>query len=157
MSKAAFIKRQGALWPMDDDGREIVAALADDKQVMVAVHVPRNIKHHRLFWAVHKKLVEGGVIDWNEAQFKDWAKSAAGHIEPWYDHEGRVQYRPKSMNFESLDQVKFSRFFDRVIYQIFARLLGSDCGMGHNSWQAFRDEIIEMVDGDLGRRAKEGR
>ena len=137
--------------PMDDDGFEIArVALKSGKPVMIAVHTARNPRHHRLLFAVFKKITEAGVVDWGQDQFLDWAKSAAGLIEQWWDCNGRVQYRPKSIAFESMPQDQFARFFDRVIFQIFARLIGEAEG-----WQAFRDEIVEMVDGDLGKRAKE--
>lgn len=141
--------------PMDDDGLEIVqAATKSGKPVMISVHTARNTKHHRLLFAVFQKLVEGGVIDWDVDRFIDWAKSAAGLVETWWDHKGRVQYRPKSISFESMSQDQFTRFFDRVIYQIFRRLLGDGRSEG---WKAFRDEIVEMIDGDLGKRVKEQR
>jgi len=151
--KAVFAKQRlnGVLClvPMDEDGRALMEKLAGGKPVMVNVHSPRNPRHHRLFFALYAKLVEGGVWEGDEESFLDWAKFGAGHVRRSIDHLGNMHYVPKSISFESMDQVKFARFFDRVCYLVFSRLLDGD-----GTWEKLRDDVTAMVDqgySSLGR------
>lgn len=147
MSKAAFIERDGAFWPMDADGREIIAS-TKGKRCMVNVHVPRNLRHHRLFFYLVQKLLDGGAWHGTKESFEDYIKIATHHVRTVIEPgSGKVYFIPDSIDFASMDQPKFRRFFDRAIYVVCERLVP-----GQN-WEALRDEIIEAVDGDAQRRA----
>lgn len=145
-SKAAFSRQtlNGAqvLVPIDDDGRDILAALKPDSAVMVELFTPRNVRHHRLLFALFKKLCDGGVWEGDVNTFKDWAKFATGHVRTAVDHLGNPHYVPKSIAFESMDQATFNRWFDRVVYLVVQRLLNNSV-----EWEALKQEIIEAVDG----------
>lgn len=142
-SKACFIKTANGLVPLDDDGREIMAALKADKKVMVHVHAARNPDHHRLLFAMFKKLRDGGVWSGDKDSLIDYIKYGTGHVRSVIDHKGQAHIVPKSISFESMDQVAFNRFFDRACWLICHRLLQRD------DWQSLRDELIEMMDGPL--------
>lgn len=152
-TKAAFEKQNGALVPLDDDGREIMRAIADGKQVMVHVHAARNVRHHRMLFVLYKKLAEGGAWDGDVDSFLNWAKIGTGHVEPVIGPNGRTYFVPKSISFELMAQDAFARWWDRLVYLVFTRLLGGDDGSG--SWMMLRDEIAALIDGDMGRRARE--
>lgn len=154
MSKATFIRgfhpKIGAyLVPTSQDGQEMLAAMKADKEVMVQVHVPRNARFHRMFFALLNHVIEGGAWEGDTDSLLDAIKIATGYVDRIIGMDGRVYYRPRSIKFESLPQDQFKRFFNRAVYYVSTRLLGSD------DWEALRDEIIEITDGDLGRRAKE--
>jgi len=150
MAKAAFahelIGAHHILMPFDDEGRDMLAALPVHKEVLVDIHTPRNPKHHRLLFALYVKLHDGGAFDGDQDSFLDWAKYATGHVRSSVDHRGEVHYVPKSIAFESMDQARFSRWFDRVCYHIAHRLLGSA-----DEWEALRDDIINTVEGKYRR------
>lgn len=153
MTKAVFRKLalpQGdVLIPADDDGRELVASLKSMKDVMVDVHSPRNGRHHRLYFYLSKKLIDGGAWDGDQDALLEWMKYATGHIRTSIDHRGNVHTVPRSIAFESMDQAQFTRWFNRVLFVICERLLpGKD-------WQELRDEVVEAVDGrfEAQRRA----
>jgi hypothetical protein len=153
MTKAAFIVVQtGAgrvLAPVDDDGREIVGALALTKPVMVHVHAARNPGHHRMLFAVFKVLTDAGVWDADMDALLEWMKYATHLVRNSIDHNDKIHTIPKSIAFESMPQDQFRRWFDRVIYVICQRLLKTD------DWQALRDSILEIVEGDLKQRYNE--
>lgn len=146
MAKAAFIKRNGVLVPMDEDGRDLVAAMKDGRQVMVNVHPARSPRHHRLLFALLKLLVDGGAWQGDRDDLLDYLKIATHLVRTIVGADGTVYHVPKSIAWESMDQAAFARWFDRAIYVVCARLVpGQD-------WQALRDEIIESVDGPLRPR-----
>lgn len=153
MSKALFRKMvlpQGpVLIPCDEDGRELLDSLKSMKDVMADIHSPRNPKHHRMLFLLMRKATDAGAWEGDEESLLDWLKYATGHVRTVVDHNGHVHYAPKSIAFESMDQASFLRFFDRAVFVICHRLLGSD------DWQGVRDEIIEVVDGrfEAQRRA----
>ncbi len=146
MTKAAFAKINGALVPMDADGREFMAALIEGKRVMVSVHVARNVRHHRLLFGLMKMLTDGGAWQGNAEDLLDYLKIAARLVKTVVGADGQVYHVPQSIAFESMDQVAFNRFFERAVYVVCERLLPAQ------NWEALRDEIIEAVDGDVARR-----
>jgi hypothetical protein len=148
MTKAAFIKRDGALWPMDDDGRELMAAMANDKRVLVNVHAPRNLIHHRLLFYLLKRVCESGAWQGDEDTLLEWLKIGCRHTRTVVGPDGKPYYVPESISFESMPQDKFRRFFDRAVYLICSKLLGRE------DWKWLRDEIHKAVEGDLPERMR---
>lgn len=147
MAKAAFMKRSGALVPMDNDGREMMAAMKEGRHVMVAVHTPRNVRHHRLLFLLMEMLIDGGAWGGSKDDLLDYLKIAARHVKTIIGADGKTYFVPRSIDFESMDQASFTRFFDRCLYVVCERLLpGQD-------WQALREEIATAAEGDLARRA----
>lgn len=155
MTKAAYIVAQtGAgrvLVPVDDDGREQIGALRPDKPVIVHVHAARNPGHHRMLFAVFKLLQESGVWEADMDGLLEWMKYATNKVRTSIDHNGNAHIVPKSIAFESMPQDEFKRWFDRVIYVICERLLPDFDG----GWEALRDAIVEIVNGDLQQRYNE--
>ena len=143
MTKASFIKRNGGLFPTGRDGEELLREWADGKECMVKVHVPRNIRHHRLLFALLNTIVDSGAWDGTTETLLDWCKIGTGHVRTIVGPDGKTYFVPKSIKFESMAQDKFSRWFDRVIWLICDRLLD-----GQN-WEGLRDEIYTAVDGGL--------
>jgi hypothetical protein len=148
VTKAAFIKRNGALLPMDEDGRELIAALPDDKQVIVSVKAARNPRHHRLLFHLLNRAIEGGAWGGDISSLLDYIKIGTHHVRTIVGPDGKPYYLPLSIDYESMPQDKFSRWFDRALWLICERLLG-----GHD-WQELRSEIVETVDGGLADRAR---
>lgn len=149
-TKAVFAKHRlnGTLClvPTDADGVQILEALAAQKPVIVSISTPRNPRHHRLLFSIYQKLVDGGVWEGDQDSFLDWCKYGTGHVRTSIDHTGATHYVPKSISFESMSQEKFARFFDRVCYLVFHRLLDGD-----GSWEKLRDDVTAMVDQGYSR------
>jgi len=147
MSKAAFMERDGGLFPMDNDGREMVAAVKG-KRVMASFHAPRNIRHHRLLFALLRRVSESGAWQGDEDTLLDWLKIGTHLVRTVVGPDGKVYYVPQSIAFESMSQDRFRAWFDRAIWLICTRLLGRE------DWEWLRDEISEAVDGGLTERAR---
>lgn len=145
MSKAAFTHEKlgpvHVLAPVDEEGRELLEAMPTGKSVMVDIHAARNVKHHRLLFALFRKLMDGGAWAGDEEELLDRCKYAVGLVDTKIDHRGEPHYVPRSIAFESMDQARFNKFFDRVCYYVAANLLGGE------DWIALRDEIVNTVEG----------
>jgi hypothetical protein len=155
VTKAAFIVVQTgkgrALFPVDTDGDDVLAALKLEKPVIVHVHAARNPGHHRMLFAVFDLLRDSGAWEADMDGLLEWMKYATHLVRTSIDHKGNVHVLPKSIAFESMAQDEFKRWFDRVIFVICQRLLPNYDG----GWQALRDSIIEIVEGDLQQRYNE--
>lgn len=148
MTKAAFIKVHGALVPNETEAILLMQAWPDGKELMVSLHVPRNIRHHRLLFALLNEVIEGGAWDGDTDDLLDWCKYGTSYVRTAVGPDGQVHMVPKSINFESMPQDKFSRWFDRVIWLVCDRLLA-----GHD-WEALRADIYIAIDGDLPERLR---
>lgn len=151
MTRAAFARAYVAhlghvLVPMDADGREMVEAIKPGRAVMAEVRTSRNVRHHRLFFVLLREVIDGGAWDGNEDTLRDAIKIACGCVDTITGLDGHVYYKPRSMSFESMPQAEFRNFFDRAVFYVSTRLLGSD------DWQGLRDRIVQIVDGDLPHR-----
>lgn len=142
MTKAAFIARpDGSLFPMDEDGRELVKAVAkNNKPVLLEYHQPRNPRHHRLLFHLLKIVCNSGAWEGDEEALLEYLKISTGRVRTIVDRQGRVFHVPRSISFESMAQDEFSRWFDRALFVVTDRLLG-----GHN-FQSFRQEVLDAVD-----------
>lgn len=148
--KRAFHPSVGpCLVPTTQEGLDQIAALKADKEVMCNLHAPRNMRHHKLFFVLLRKVIDGGAWEDDEDSLRDAVKYATGYVRRSVDFDGKVHLAPRSMAVEKMPQDAFNRFFDRACFYISTRLLGSD------KWEALRDEIVEAVDGDHCRQAKE--
>lgn len=137
-----FIEQQGALVPSDDKAFDIVRQAAKSKKgVLVHVHIQRNPRHHRLFFALMNEVIEAGGWDGTTSTLLVWIKVATGHVETFISPTGKTVYTPKSISFGSMPQNEFVPFFDAAIREVCKRLLN-----GANEAE-LRKRIEQSVDG----------
>jgi Protein of unknown function (DUF1367) len=152
MTKACFIKKNGSLFPVDDDGRALLDSLSSTKEVVADVKQARNPRFHRLFFGVLKLLVDNSEQFDNVEQALTAVKIAIGEVDPVVDSKtGKTFWTLRSISFESCDNVRFTRLFERALHTICDRwLVGTDR-------EELRQQVYALVDGDarasLGRRA----
>lgn len=114
MMKAVFRKRGRALVPVDREGLDILSTIRDERDVIVEVRQARHPKHHRLFYAILKFIVEHTEFDSIEAA-KSAIKVACGEVDPVIDPEsGKIFWTVRSISYAAMDQTRFSAFFDRA-------------------------------------------
>lgn len=138
-SKAVFRKNGRGLWAQCDASQEILNAIKDGADVMVSVHVARNPKHHRLFFAVLNEIAGSGAWPYDAEALLEWVKHRVGHVVV-IEAAGRRIIRSKSINFESMPQDKFRAFFDRAIYFLCTEILGEA------EWEQFRDDLVNRLE-----------
>lgn len=119
-----MIRRNGALVPADAHAAEFLESLKDGREIIVSVRKARNPLHHRLFFALLRKVVENSE-DWNtEEELLDAVKMATGHVERRHRLDGEEYLVPRSISFAAMDQIKFRRFFDRAVWLLATKVLG---------------------------------
>ena len=119
MAKALFVKHLNSLRPTDDDGEAIIRTLGQGELVQVEVKRPRNIRHHRYFFALINLV-------WENSDHEKWptvddllteVKLITGHYDRRViEFQGQKVnvLTPKSISFAAMDQPAFEAFFTRV-------------------------------------------
>ena len=124
MAKGVFRSVAGKLVPVDLDSSRIVASYAG-KAVFVTVTRPRNLQHHRKFFALLNLLWEttscGEIYPSRDAL--RWAMTmAAGYFEIVPTKDGPVKV-PKSLAFEKMDQTEFNDLYAACIKLVLTEIL----------------------------------
>ncbi len=117
MTELAMRRVGTHLTPVDPISEEEVRLIPADRDVLVTWKTPRNIKQHRLAWALAEKVSE--ACDWlhDRDDAMDWLKFKARHVRMLQDPvSGKVAIVPKSIAFASLSQAAFSRVLNRMIW-----------------------------------------
>lgn len=116
MSRFLAQKHLGALRPADEAGSEALRLIANGDLVMVEIKKSRNIRHHRLFWAL-MTVVHDNMDTERYPTVEDLAaavKIAAGLRTRIELPNGEIGFIPGSIAFHKMDQIAFSAFYDRV-------------------------------------------
>ena len=140
MDELHMVREGNHLVPIDEMSSEELARIPLRQQVLVTVRVPRNIRQHRLAWALATKVAE--ACEWlhDREDSMAWLKIKARHVRYIHDHRnGETQIIPKSIRFAALDQMSFDRIFRRMVYVTVTEIIpGIDEA-------ALRAEIESMV------------
>lgn len=153
MTKAVFARQGRGFVPVDEEGEAMLAAVKDGKQVMGAFKAARNTRHHRMFFALLRVLVDNTDLFAGDTELARRAiLTDCRECDVWvHPKTGEVRVEVRSIAYERMDQVRFSRLFERALYVICnGYLAGADA-------DDIRQKIYEIVDGpaasSLGRRA----
>lgn len=111
------LRRQGySLVPVDEASAEAVASIENGRPVIAKVMQARNEKHHRLMWAmlrkVHDNLTHEDMMEYPTPQsLLSAVKVALGYYDMVRGADGRPCVVLRSTAFENMDQVEFRGFF----------------------------------------------
>lgn len=119
--KGIFSVARNALIPMDERARTLMGALKIGDRVLVNVHRPRWIEHHRLAFAVLNKIADAKGVSVDE--LLTWLKVATGRVDFVAMPNGKKVACPKSISFASMDQGEFQRFWDEAFRLISEHIL----------------------------------
>lgn len=156
MTEAIFRKRAAragefGLFPVDDEGGELLHKLPRDRDVGIEVKRHRNPRHHRLYFAILNFVKMHAVNADGEPLFENAdvdiisvaLKIATGHVRTFIDTTtGKTAFVPKSIAWAAMDQTEFEAFFKNACDVIAQRWMPP----GTTS-ESVRDELILMVDG----------
>lgn len=142
MQKGVARAGQIGLFAADPVSAEEFALIPNDKQLLVTTKTPRNIKQHKLVWALAKKVAEAVDFLHDQDDAMDWLKIKARHVRMLQDPKtGQVAIMPKSIAFASLSQQDFSRVLNRMIYVTCTEIIP---GLEES---VLRDEIMKLATG----------
>lgn len=107
-------KQLGSLRPVDDAGEQILSGIANGDLVMVEVKRPRNIQHHRLYWALVTLVWQNQERYPTAEDLHEAIKISVGLRTQITLPNGETGYIPGSIAFHKMGQDEFSQFYDRV-------------------------------------------
>ncbi len=110
-----LIRADGSLLPADDVTRARVAKRAGEQVLMAEPRRPRNVRQHRLFWALLQKAVDAGA-DANSAEhLLAKVKFLLGRVDWVRLPDGRMLPSLQSIAFASMPQAEFDDFFKQAL------------------------------------------
>jgi hypothetical protein len=100
---------------------------------------PRNLGHHRKFFALVQAVAENSEIYDTTDKALVAVKLAAGHVDfvP-HPETGELTAVPKSIAFQNMDQAAFDEFYERAVAGVIAHICPHMTRMD-------LDEAVEMV------------
>jgi hypothetical protein len=116
MSRFLAIKHLNSLRPADEAGAEALKKIGHGEVVTIETKRPRNVKHHRMFWAL-MSIVHDNIDHDRYPSVEDLVaavKISAGLRTRIELPNGEVGFIPGSIAFHKMDQDEFSKFYDRV-------------------------------------------
>jgi hypothetical protein len=132
------------LFPVDDDGVDLMKGIRGGREVTADIRQPRNPGHHRLYWAIIKfiRMHSPVLAGFPQERIHIALKFAAGHTETMVDiATGKVVHVVKSIMWDEMDQTEFTRFFDDAMQIVTNRWMPPG-----TTAEAVRQEIMQMVD-----------
>jgi len=122
VSGEIFMKRVvGGLKPVDDYGIELLRKVKVGEVVQCEVNRPRNLAHHRKFWALLTVVWEASG-DWSSPYgLLIELKVRLGHVQEILLRDtGELVRVPKSISFAQMDQTEFDTFYERALMELCA-------------------------------------
>lgn len=125
MSERAAIYRRtlDGFAPANDDAAEFFGRVPLGKLVTLEGKQARNLKFHRLFFAILRLISDNSNPHINERAALHFAKLAAGVGETVTDSRGETHFVPGSISFGSMDQQAFDAFVAAAIPPLVGRFM----------------------------------
>lgn len=115
MSKFYVTKTLTGLLPSNRTSEDAMQKLKTGEEYMVEVKRPRNLKHHKKFFALIGLVFDNQSRYQSTDELLDMIKIAAGHVDVRVSPSGQEYKIPKSINFASMDQAAFDVFYQSVV------------------------------------------
>lgn len=113
-----WLRRVGpALYSWDKDNQAEFDRLPRGVSLKAEITQPRNLEHHRLYWALCTRVAHGIGRD---AEWVDWAlRVETGHYDVFMTRGGREVLRVRSISFAEMDQIAFTQYFEACVIAIY--------------------------------------
>lgn len=111
-AKGIFTAAKNALLPGDERAHAIMSKLGVGDRVLVKIHKARNPEHSALAHAVFDRVAAatGQPVE----VLKLWLKWKTGHVDLVTMPDGKRMPHPRSLNFASMSQQDFQKFWDEA-------------------------------------------
>lgn len=124
MAETVFMRRKlGGLRPIDAASAEALERIPETEEVRVEITRPRNLKHHRKFFALLNAIYPHQKTYPTHKLFRAAVSVAMGFGETTKLPDGRVIIVPESISFANMDQAAFEQFYDRAVELMVTRIL----------------------------------
>lgn len=95
--------------PADEESRALGAKFKRDVVYRADVVKPRNYQHHKLCFALLTMTFQNQEQYDSFENFRKAVAMEAGHCEEFHTLDGEVMRCPKSISFDSLDEIEFTK------------------------------------------------
>jgi len=112
--KVLVRKQFSTLRPVDEAGEEALRKIKNGSLVQVEIKQPRNVQHHRKYWALVSLVAENTDRYPDAETVHEAIKVAVGLRTEITMPDGAKAYVPGSIAFNKMDQGEFNAFYDRV-------------------------------------------
>lgn len=115
-----FMRTVFGLVPSSDSAREVLAGIPVGSTLSVDVSRPRNIRFHRLYWALCGTIADS--IGANRESVSDVLKLRSGHFAVIQTANERYRV-PRSISFAKMAEGEFKTFFEKCCQVIVEEFL----------------------------------
>lgn len=130
---ALFVRRVGnALHPDGADCAAVFAKLPFGRPIKVEITQPRNVRFHRLYWALVNRIAD--AVGSEPENVSDLLKIETGHCTIVRSKKYGDLRLPKSISFAKMDEMAFRKFFDACVLVI------------HETWAIAVPDITAAVE-----------
>lgn len=128
MSEIYMIRTNSGLTPADMTEWEKLTGdrIKIGTECKCVITIPRNLPFHRKFFGMIGEAFEMQDSYTNKEHWLDAVLIAAGHCETFITHDGKVNWKPKSISFVNCDETKFAKIYNNAIQAIVDRWLTSE-------------------------------
>lgn len=128
-----FVRRVGnALHPDGADCAAVVSKLPFGRAIRVEIKQPRNVRFHRLYWALINRIADAVGAD--PENVSDLLKIESGYCTLVRSKKYGDIRLPGSISFAKMDEMAFRKFFDCCVQVI------------HENWAIAVPDILAAVE-----------
>ena len=106
-----MVKRQGALYPADEDAEALMRRLKAGEMVSVEIHRPRNVRFQAKFFCMLRIVYQNQDAYPSMDVLLSVCKLETGHFDVKMV-DGKEVWTPKSISFASMDDFSFGLFYN---------------------------------------------
>lgn len=114
--KINVVKDKDILRPIDERSFEELRKIKDGRTFVCEIKRPRNLKHHRKYWALIN-LISENLDNVTPEALSNAVKLLMGHVVIVKFGETMISY-PDSISFEKMNQDAFNDFYRRAVQAI---------------------------------------
>lgn len=117
MPKKVLLVKQAnnSFLPAYDSDYETMRKVKVGETIQVSFSKPRNIGHHRKFFALINMVFENQEIYKNQDHLRKELTMKAGYYDNYINHKGIEKYEAKSISFGSMCQDDFEDLYQRFL------------------------------------------
>ena len=122
--KGIFKRTFGSFEPIDENAQKIFKKYSFGDEIELDHKASRNIKFHRMFFAMINLTFQNQDITDNQNDFREAVTIAAGYYHYQKQIDGSKIKRADSISFDNMDDLKFKLLYNDV-FDICLKILGT--------------------------------
>lgn len=111
------------LTPADEEAKQAVRRWKMGETLKCSVRKPRDYRNHKRYFALLNLTFQNQERYTSFEHFRKAVQIAAGHVDELITIDGEVVFMPKSIAYDALDEMEFSKVFAETM-TVCAKILG---------------------------------